>query len=367
MRPTRIVWTGMLVLALGLACGSGTAPGPGGRLLLSPPWRSIEAGDSITGDSVRLTLVTDSGVVVPADSVTWSSSNTAVATVSATGLVLGRRAGAATIQGVGANASASVRITVTDPVLIGAGDMGTCLSTNDEATARLLDSASGTVFTAGDNDYVDATPPPAYGVCFDSTWGRHKWRIRPAAGDDDSLSGYFSYFGAAAHGPKGYYSYDLGTWHVVVLNTAVPVDSTQIQWLRADLAAHPKLCALAISHRPRFSSGNSGSSTGQRAFFQALYDGGVELVLDGNDHDYERFAAQAPDQTPDPHGVVEIVVGTGGKSHGRINLPLEANSVVQNADTYGVLRLVLHAASYDWRFIPVAGRTFTDAGTGTCH
>jgi hypothetical protein len=103
---------------------------------------------------------------------------------------------------------------VTDPVLVGAGDMGTCASTNDEATARLLDSLSGTVFTTGDNDYVDATPPPAYGVCFDSTWGRHKWRVRPAAGDDDSLAGYFSYFGAAAHGPTGYYSYDLGTWHV---------------------------------------------------------------------------------------------------------------------------------------------------------
>ncbi len=153
-----------------------------------------------------------------------------------------------------------------------------------------------------------------------------------------------------------------------MLNSAVPVDSTQVRWLRADLAAHPNLCTLAISHRPRFSSGNAGSSSGQAAYFQALYDAGAELVLDGNDHDYERFAAQAPDQTPDPsRGVVEIVVGTGGKSHGRINQPLAANSVVQNADTYGVLRLELHATGYDWRFIPVAGRTFTDAGSGSCH
>lgn len=357
--------------ALAGACESGSEPPPpppGGRLTATPPWPAIEAGDSITGDTVRLTLRTDSGVVVHGASVTWSSSDTSVARVGSTGLVRGRKPGVATIHAAAAIATASLAITVTDPVLIGAGDMGTCASTNDEATARLLDSLAGTVFTAGDNDYVDATPPPAYGVCFDSTWGRHKWRVRPAAGDDDSLSGYFSYFGAAAHGPKGYYSYDLGTWHVIVLNSAVAVDSAQVQWLRADLAAHPALCTVAISHRPRFSSGNSGSSTGQGAFFQALYDAGAELVLDGNDHDYERFAPQAPDQTPDPaNGLVEIVVGTGGKSHGRINLPLAANSLVQNADTYGVLRLELHATGYAWRFIPVAGRTFTDSGTGTCH
>lgn len=354
--------------ALAVACKSSSEPPPGGRLTASPPWLSIEAGDTITGDTVRLTLFTDSGVAVPGGTVTWSSSNTAVARVGTTGLVRGRHPGVTTIHAVAASAQAGLVITVTDPVLIGAGDMGTCASTNDEATARLLDSVAGTVFTAGDNDYVDATPPPAYGVCFDSTWGRHKWRVRPAAGDDDSLSGYFSYFGAAAHGPKGYYSYDLGTWHVIVLNSAVAVDSAQVQWLRADLAAHPALCTVAISHRPRFSSGNSGSSSGQTPYFQTLDEAGADLVLDGNDHDYERFAPQAPDQTPDPDsGIAEIVVGTGGKSHGGINLPLEKNSVVQNADTYGVLRLVLHPTAYDWRFIPVAGRTFTDSGSGTCH
>lgn len=353
--------------ALAVACKSSSEPPPAGRLTASPPWLSIEAGDTITGDTVRLALFTDSGVAVPGGTVTWSSSNTAVARVGTTGLVRGRHPGVTTIHAVAASAQAGIVITVTDPVLIGAGDMGTCASTNDEATARLLDSVAGTVFTAGDNDYVDATPPPAYGVCFDSTWGRHKWRVRPAAGDDDSLSGYFSYFGAAAHGPKGYYSYDLGTWHVIVLNSAVAVDSAQVQWLRADLAAHPALCTVAISHRPRFSSGNSGSSSGQTPYFQTLDEAGADLVLDGNDHDYERFAGQQVDQTPDPDGLVEIVVGTGGKSHGRINLPLVANSLVQNADTYGVLRLELHATGYDWRFIPVAGRTFTDSGTGTCH
>ena len=363
----------LLVIAaigtLAAACHSGGEPPPPpvGRLIAAPPWLSIEAGDSITGDSVRLMLLTDSGVAVPAASATWSSTDTAVARVGSSGLVRGRHPGVTTIHALAATATASLQITVTDPVLIGAGDMGTCASTNDEATAQLLDSLSGTVFTAGDNDYRDATPEPVYGVCFDSTWGRHAWRVRPAAGDDDSLTGYFSYFGPAAHGPKGYYSYDLGTWHVIVLNSAVAVDSGAVQWLRTDLAAHPALCTVAISHRPLFSSGNSGNSSGQAAYFQPLDDAGAELILDGNDHDYERFAGQRTDATADPEGLVEIVVGTGGKSHGRINLPLAANSVVQNADTYGVLRLVLHAASYDWRFIPVAGKTFTDAGSGSCH
>lgn len=355
--------------ALVAACQSGEPPPPPptGRLIAAPPWLSIEAGDSISGDSVRLTLLTDSGAPVPGTSATWSSSDTVVAGVGSTGLVRGRHPGVTTIHAVASSAAASLQITVTDPVLIGVGDMGTCASTNDEATARLLDSLSGTVFTAGDNDYRDAIPEPAYGVCFDSTWGRHKWRVRPAAGDDDSLTGYFSYFGTAAHGPTGYYSYDLGTWHVIVLNSAVAVDSAQAQWLRADLAAHPALCTVAISHRPLFSSGNSGNSPGQAAYFQALDDAGAELLLDGNDHDYERFVGQRTDATADPDGVVEIVVGTGGKSHGRINLPLAANSVVQDADTYGVLRLVLHTASYDWRFIPVVGKTFTDAGSGSCR
>ena len=101
--------------------------------------------------------------------------------------------------------------------------------------------------------------------------------------------------------------------------------------------------------------------------FQRLYDAGVEILLSGNDHDYERFAPQAPDQTPDPDGVVQFVVGTGGKSHGTINSPLEANSVAQNDDTYGLLRLVLRPGGYDWRFIPTPDRTFTDTGSGTCH
>lgn len=261
-----------------------------------------------------------------------------------------------------------------DPVLVGAGDIASCISTNDEATARLLDTLPGTVFTAGDNDYSDGAVPPPYGVCFDSTWGRHRARLRPAPGDDDrrggtlTLDDYFAYFGAAGHPPTGSYSYDLGSWHIVVLNATPSVDTAQLTWLRTDLTTHPTRCALAIAHRPRFSSGNTGSSPGMGTVFQILYDNGVELLISGNDHDYERFAPQAPDQTVDSAaGVVQLVVGTGGKSHGRINLPLVANSIAQNDDSYGVLRLVLHPTSYEWRFIPVPGRTFSDAGQRSCH
>ena len=267
---------------------------------------------------------------------------------------------------------ASRPITITDPVLIGAGDIASCLSDRDGATAMLIDSLAGTVLTLGDNDYSDGTPTPAYGICYDSTWGRHKPRTHPAPGDDDrrggTLGDYFTYFGAAAHGPTGYYSFDLGSWHIVVLNTTPFVDSTQAHWLQADLAAHPALCTLAISHRPRFSSGNTHSAATQGPVFQPLYDAHAEILLSGNDHDYERFGPQAPDQTSDPDsGVVQFVVGTGGKSHGAINLPLEPSSQAQNADSYGVLVLTLHPGSYDWRFIPVAGRTFTDSGSRDCH
>ena len=364
--------TVLVSLLTTVACSNDEGPQPAAHLMLTPPWTAIEVGDSIIGDTVRATFVNEAGVVVPAGSVAWSSTDNSVARIDPTGRIHAVRVGAVTIRGTVDDDVAEQPITVTDPELVGTGDICTCQSTNDEATALLLDSITGTVFTAGDNDYADATPAPAYGVCFDSTWGRHLPRIRPSPGEDDrrnnTLDDYLDYFGAAAYPPTGYYSYDLGAWHVVVLNATPAVDPAQLSWLVADLAANVALCTVAIAHRPRFSSGNAGSAATQGAVFQALYDAEVELLVSGNDHDYERFAPQAPDQTPDPDsGVVQFVVGTGGKSHGSINLPLEPNSVVQNADTYGVLRLVLHPASYDWRFFPVRGLTFTDGGSADCH
>ncbi len=354
------------------ACSDSQAPGPSAHLALTPPWTAIVVGDTISGGtSMRAKFVDEHGDTVAANRVTWSSTNTAAAQIDAAGLVRSVAEGTTTIEGTYAGVTARQPITVTPPVLVGAGDIGSCISNRDSITGRLLDSIAGVVFTAGDNDYSDSDPPPPYGVCFQTAWGQHKARVRPAPGEDDerngSLNDYYAYFGAAAHGPLGYHSFELGTWHVVVLNTSPTADAAQLSWLQADLDAHPTLCTVVINHRPRFSSGNTGSSTAQAPLFAILADAGVELLLSGNDHDYERFAPQDPDQSPNPTGVTQFVVGTGGKSHGRINQPLETNSVVQNDDTYGVLRLTLRATGYDWKFVPVPGRTFTDSGSASCH
>jgi 3',5'-cyclic AMP phosphodiesterase CpdA len=143
--------------------------------------------------------------------------------------------------------------------------------------------------------------------------------------------------------------------------------SAQEQWLRADLAATPRPCVVAMWHHPRFSSGEHGSSTATQALWQALYDANAELVLSGHDHDYERFAPQTATGAADPtSGLTEFVVGTGGRSHYQFTA-IQPNSLVRNQDTYGVLRLALSANAWAFRFIPVAGETFSDSGSGTCH
>lgn len=259
------------------------------------------------------------------------------------------------------------------PVLVGAGDIASCSDAGDEATATLLDGIAGTVFTTGDNAYKDGTPTE-YTNCYDPTWGRHKARTRPSPGNHDyqtaGAAGYYGYFGAAAGDPaKGYYSYDRGDWHIIVLNSEISAGagSPQEQWLRADLAAHPVACTAAYWHKPRFSSGlRHGGSTSMRAFWQALYDFGADVVLVGHEHNYERFALQDPNGVADPtRGIREFVVGTGGADLYGFDTPL-ANSEIRNADTFGVLKLTLHPTSYDWEFIPEAGKTFTDSGTGSC-
>lgn len=262
-----------------------------------------------------------------------------------------------------------------DPVLVGAGDIADCNNPGDEATAALLDRIPGTVFTTGDNVYPTGTFERFDG-CYDSSWGRHKSRTRPAAGnheyDASGSTGYFDYFGPSAGEPgKGYYSYDLGTWHVVVLNAncawagGCKAGSPQELWLRADLAATRADCTVALWHQPRFSSGRESATTGP--FWQALYDAGADLVLNGHDHFYERFAPMSPDGVADDaFGMRSIIVGTGGIGHSPLGTVV-ANSEVRNTDTFGVLKLTLHPGSYDWQFVPEAGKTFADAGTGACH
>jgi len=183
-------------------------------------------------------------------------------------------------------------------------------------------------------------------------------------------AGYYGYVGAAAgERRQGYYRHGVGAWHLNASHSMVGVSasSAEVAWLKADLAAHPTKCTLAYWHYPRFSSGDHGSDSDMQPIWQALYDAGADLVLNGHDHDYERFAPQTPTGAADPaRGIREFVVGTGGASDYTFNTALP-NSEVRHTGTFGVLKLTLHATSYDWQFVPIAGGSFTDSGTGSCH
>jgi len=265
-----------------------------------------------------------------------------------------------------------------DPVLVGAGDISACEGDGALQTAALLDTIPGTVFTLGDNVYPSGTAEQ-FKQCYEPSWGRHKARTRPAVGNHDyrtdDASAYFDYFGAAAgERGKGYYSYDLGEWHVIVVNSncsnvagGCAAGSPQEQWVRRDLRQHPALCTVAMWHHPRFSSGEHGNDPSMGPIFQALYDAGADLVLAGHDHTYERFAKQDPNQRPDPErGIREFVVGVGGKSF--YEFPkIQPNSEVRNDKNFGVLKLTLHPAGYDWEFVGVPGSTFSDKGSDKCH
>ena len=262
-------------------------------------------------------------------------------------------------------------------VLLGAGDIAGCDHDEDVMTARLLDGMAGTVFTLGDNVYDDGTASE-FRECYEPTWGRHKSRTRPAPGNHDYRTDdgapYYDYFGEAAGEPrKGWYSYDLGAWHVVVLNSncddvgGCGSDSEQVRWLRADLAAHPAPCALSYWHHPRFSAGNYDDDDELRPFWQALYDGGAEIVMVGHDHNYQRYAPQDPNGDADSApGIRQFVVGTGGR--GLYDIEREHNNLeASNDNSHGVLKLSLSPLSYTWEFIPIEGDSFTDSGSGSCH
>jgi hypothetical protein len=267
---------------------------------------------------------------------------------------------------------------VPDQILVGAGDIASCRSSGDEATASLLDRIPGTVFTAGDNAYSDGSPSD-FDDCYQSSWGRHRSRTRPAPGNHDyhtsGAKGYFDYFGPRAGDPgKGYYSYDLGGWHVVVINSncaeigGCHTGSAQERWLRADLAASAKPCTVAYWHHPLFTSGRRhGPSIEMRPITQALYDHGAEIVVAGHNHNYERFAPQDPSgRLDEARGIRAFVAGTGGRSHYSFG-DIQPNSEVRNGDTYGVLKLTLKPDGYEWEFVPEAGKRFTDSGSGSCH
>ena len=253
-------------------------------------------------------------------------------------------------------------------ILVGAGDIANCDREQDEQTAALLDNIPGTVFTLGDNAYVDGSYTE-YLHCYESSWGRHESRTKPVPGNHEynttGAAGYFQYF----KNVPSYYAYDLGSWRIYALNSEIDVSasSPQIAWLVQDLAENPSQCVLAYWHKPRWSSGtNNGSEPALQTLWEILYDAGAELVITGHEHNYERFAEMDGSGTAVSEGLREIVVGTGGAGLYDFGTPLAASEVRDSA-TFGVLKLTLHDTGYDWEFVPVPNSTFTDNGSGICH
>ena len=259
-------------------------------------------------------------------------------------------------------------------VLLAVGDIGTCRSNKDEAVAAMVAATPGTVAALGDIVYPHGSASD-FARCFDPAWGPLKSRIRPTPGNHDydsrSAAPYFAYFGRRAGTPgRGFYAYSLGSWRIIVLNSncghvGCKQGSQQERWVRAELRRHPSRCTLAYSHHPRFRG--VGHRANLDALWQDLYAAGAEIVLSGHLHNYQRFAPQHPNGARDRrHGIRQFIVGTGGGGLSYADMRTR-NVEVSDASTYGVLKLALAANGYSWSFTPIPGRTFTDAGAGTCH
>jgi acid phosphatase type 7 len=287
-----------------------------------------------------------------------------------------------------------------DPVIAAAGDIACDTENPEEGTGDfcrhretsdlLVGAGLAAVLPLGDIQYRSNGACCSYFekimAVYDPTWGRVKSITRPVIGNHDGAppwTGYFDYFNGkgAINGPagargKGYYSFDVGNWHLIALNSncdKVPdlcaAGSEQERWLRADLAAHPTGCTLAYWHHPRYTSGHEEPGHPMvQPFWQALYDAHAEVVLVGHSHNYERFAPlSAGGDVNRERGIRQFVVGTGGAHFTGGLSTLIANSEVAQNDDFGVLKLTLHGSSYDWRFEPIAGRSFSDSGSGSCH
>jgi hypothetical protein len=271
-----------------------------------------------------------------------------------------------------------------DATLVAAGDIAMCNETGDEGTAALVDSLPGTVLPLGDLAYQDGSKAD-FDNCYGPTWGRFKDRSRPTTGNHEYVQNgagaYFDYWGASAGDrAKGYYSFDVGPWHLIALNSTCNSvggcgrNTPMEQWLRADLAAHPARCILAYWHHPRFFTPSRAPGVGKLVatdtkmspFWADLQAAGADVVLSGHRHVYERFAKQDAKGNADPAGMREFVVGTGGGTFDHFEGPTAPNSDLRKEGSYGVLQMTLRADGYDWRFVPVAGDTFTDSGSDTC-
>lgn len=273
------------------------------------------------------------------------------------------------------NESAAATITAATaacPTVAVAGDIAGD-GNGDEITAAILDQlAPAAILTTGDNAYPDGKIGE-FTAYYDPTWGRHKSITRPTPGNheyhDPNAAGYFQYFGGAAGDPgRGYYSFDLGSWHLIALNSEVAHDagSEQVSWLRADLAATTKPCILAYWHKPRFTAGRYSDFTSYTPFWQALYDARADVVLAGHDHNYQRYDRLDPSGQADAaRGLRQFVVGTGGRSH--YTLAPDSRRAAGSTGIYGVLELTLRQNGYAWRFVGEPGSTFSDAGSAACH
>lgn len=291
-----------------------------------------------------------------------------------------------------------------DPIVVAAGDIacdpassnfnggaGTSSGCRMQSTANLVTAQNpSAVLALGDIQYYCGSYS-AFMQSYDLSWGKFKNITYPAVGNHEYLTsggsapstgcttanadaaGYFTYFGAAAgQQGKGYYSVNVGAWRLIALNTncssagGCGSTSPQYQWLENELKTNSNQCIMAYYHIPLFSSGGRASQN-SKSLFKLLYDYNADLVLTGHDHTYERFAPQTPDGVrDDARGIRSFVVGTGGSNHTSLASTFP-NSEVRNADTYGILKLTLHASSYDWEFVPETGKTFTDKGTTLCH
>jgi len=254
---------------------------------------------------------------------------------------------------------------------VGAGDIATCGRSSTEETARLLDIVPGTVFTTGDNVYPSGTEQQ-FRDCYEPTWGRHRHRTRPTPGNHDyetpGARDYFSYFGANAGPPGlGYYAYLLGEWAILALNSNVAADerSPQFAWLRGELQRRTP-CSLAYWHHPIVSEGPNGDTRHMRAIWRLLFDHGVDVVLTGHDHNYQRFAPLDAELRRDQaRGIRQFVVGTGGAS--QYPFPSSSGATEARGAAWGVLKLTLAPERYDWEFLAIPGQAFHDAGSGVCH
>jgi hypothetical protein len=261
--------------------------------------------------------------------------------------------------------------------LVGAGDIAGCDQKADSKTARLVGKIGGTVFTLGDHAYPDGTRKQ-FRDCYDPTWGTYKKRTRPTPGNHDYRSGgatnYFDYFGWRARRPTGYYSYDRGAWHIVALNSnckevgGCGKRSAQGRWLRRDLAKHPASCTLAYFHHPLYASGEGEDSPQVKPFWRILYNHHADVILSGHAHRYERFARISPSgERSSARGIRQFIVGTGGAESQFQQGPDEPRVQAKKTAAPGVLKLELGSGFYQWKFVSVWGRNYTDSGSARCH